>query len=65
MHVEPCENRGDKTHLAKSDAGTVFHAVDFNPEELVCQTEIGDFVLFPQPGPKLDYSFGSVFWLLH
>jgi len=53
--------------LTKTDrgAGTVSHAVDFDAEELACLTEIGDLVLFRDPGPDFDRSFGSVFRVQH
>ena len=48
LHVESFENRGDEGPLAKTDAGagSVFLAVVFDAEELVCQAKIGDHVFF-------------------
>ena len=65
LHVEPFENRGDESLLAKTDAGTVFLAVDFDAEGLACWAEIGDLVLFREPGLNFDRSFGSVFCVQH
>ena len=65
LDVEPFENCGDESLLARTDAGTVFLAVDFNAEELAFRAEIGDLVLFQEPGLNFDLSFGSVFWVQH
>ena len=65
LHIESFENRCDEGVLAKTDAGTMFLAVDFDAEELACRAEIGDLVLFQEPGLNFDCSFGSVFWVQH
>jgi len=65
LHVEPFENRGDESLQAKTDAGAsaVFLAVDFDAKELVCQAEVGEFVLFQEPGLNFNRSFHSIFWV--
>jgi hypothetical protein len=71
LQIESFENRCDEGLLAKTDrgagagAGTVFLAVDFDAEELVCWAEIGDLVFFRQPGLDFHRSFGSVFRVHH
>jgi len=66
LHVEPFEIHGDEGLLAKTDAGTVFLAVDCNAEKLAFRADIGDVVLFREPGLNFDRSFGSsVFWVQH
>jgi len=65
LHVEPFENRGDESLLAKTDAGPVLLAVDFYAKDLACRAEIGDLVLFQEPGLNFDRSFGSVIWVKH
>jgi len=46
LHIELFENHGDEGLLTKTDAGTVFLAVDFDDKEFVCWTEIGDLAFF-------------------
>jgi len=65
LHVEPFEDHGDESLPAKTDAGTVSLMVDFDAEELPCRAEIGDLVLFREPGLYFDRSYGSVFWVQH
>jgi len=69
LDIESFENHGDEGLLAKNDAGdgagTVFLAVDFDAEELVCCSEIRDLVFFREPGLDFNRSFGSVFWVQH
>ena len=45
LHVELFENRADESLLAKTDAGTIFLAVDYDAEELPCWAEIDELVL--------------------
>ena len=63
LNVEPFENGGDESVLAKTDAGTVIVAVVFDAEKLACRAEIGNLVLFREPGLNFNHSFGSVFWV--
>jgi len=65
LHVKPFENHGDEGLLAKTDASTIFLAVDFDAEELAFRAEIGDLVLFREPGLNFDRSFGRVFRVQH
>jgi len=65
LHVEPFENRGDKSLLTKTDDSTVFLAVDCDAEGLAGQAGIRDRVLFPDPGIDFDRSFGTVIWVHH
>jgi len=65
LHVELFQKCGDESLLAKTDAGTVFLAVDFNAEESACQAKIGDLVVFREPGLNFNRSFDSVFCVQH
>jgi len=67
LYIESIENRGDENLLAKTDcgasagAGTIFVVVDFDAKELARRAEIGDLVIFREPGLDLNLCIGSVF----
>jgi len=65
LHIESFENCGDEGLLGTTDASTVFLNVDFDTKELACRAEIGDLVLFREPGLNFDCDFGSIFWVQH
>jgi hypothetical protein len=65
LHFKLFENYGDERLLAKTDASTIFFAVDFYAEELIYQAKIGNLVFFCKPGIYFYHIIGSVFWVQH